>query len=69
MNEITACANFAMNFVPPADARQHVPIGSTAHKVLFCRILLDTHDPGRAAICRGGGGLISRLRLPRYGPS
>ncbi|WP_430983645.1 hypothetical protein, partial [Escherichia coli] len=27
-----------------------VPLGSTAHKILFCRTMLDTHDPYRPAL-------------------
>ena len=50
MNEMTAYANFAMDFELPAEASQRVPVGSAAHKVLFCRTLLDTHDPYRPAL-------------------
>lgn len=45
-----------MNFVPrsivpagPAPGAP-VPLGSAAHKTLFCRTMLDTHDPYRPAL-------------------
>ena len=45
-----------MNFVPrsfgpgPPDPDTPVPLGSDAHKALFCHAMLDTHDPYRPAL-------------------
>ncbi len=45
-----------MNFVPrsfgpgPPGPDVPVPLGSDAHKVLFCHAMLDTHDPYRPAL-------------------
>lgn len=45
-----------MNFIPKSMAPAgpapgaRVPLGSEAHKTLFCRTMLDTHDPYRPAL-------------------
>ncbi len=45
-----------MNFIPKSMAPAgpapgtRVPLGSAAHKTLFCRTMLDTHDPYRPAL-------------------
>lgn len=45
-----------MNFIPKSMAPAgpapgtRVPLGSDAHKTLFCRTMLDTHDPYRPAL-------------------
>ena len=45
-----------MNFVPrsfgsgPPGPDAPVPLGSDAHKALFCHAMLDTHDPYRPAL-------------------
>ncbi|PZU06232.1 ferritin-like domain-containing protein [Sphingomonas sp.] len=42
-----------MNYVPPsirAGGGETVALGSEAHKALFCRTLLETHDPYRPAL-------------------
>jgi hypothetical protein len=36
--------------IPAAEGRPALKIGSDAHKRLFCRMLLDTHDPYRPAV-------------------
>jgi len=47
MNEMTARARFD---AAKLDADQPLVLGSEAHKTLFCRTLLDTHDPYRPAM-------------------
>ncbi|MDX5985561.1 ferritin-like domain-containing protein [Sphingomonas echinoides] len=44
--------NFISKSLAPASPAPGapVPLGSTAHKILFCRTMLDTHDPYRPAL-------------------